>query len=64
MLSVDCCSESVWKKLNKDHSSLSGSRQYDVAFDVCYEMIDIIQDIARQPEPLASHETRRDALEV
>lgn len=56
MISFDYCSESVWEKLNKDDSFLSGSRQSDIAFDVCYEMIDIIQDIAKQAGSLASHE--------
>ena len=36
IISFDCYSKSVWRKFNKEHSFLSGLRQYDVAFDVCY----------------------------
>jgi hypothetical protein len=59
----DHYSKSAWRKLNRESSSLSGLQWYEKAFDVYYEILEDIQDIAKQACPIASDETRRNALE-
>lgn len=63
VLSFDHYSKSVWRRINKEHSSLSGSKQYEKAFDVFYDIKDDIRNIAQQAGRTASDATRRNALE-
>lgn len=63
VIRFDDYSKSAWGEINKEHSHLSGSRQYDKAFDVYFDIVHDIQDIAKQAGSIASDETRRNALE-
>jgi hypothetical protein len=55
----------VWNKINDQYSSLSGSKQYDMSFDVFDDVSSIIQSIAEQAgERHASFGTKASALET
>lgn len=64
VIHFDCDSKAVWKKLNVEYSSLSGSKQYDRSYDVVQYIDANIKSIVRQAGPTASAGTRRNALEV
>ncbi|KAF7629611.1 hypothetical protein F9C07_2287625 [Aspergillus flavus] len=57
-------SKSVWYSINVAHRKLKGSRQYDVAGDVWYEVLDTIKSIAQQCGPLTSLQARLNGLSV
>jgi hypothetical protein len=63
VIRFDAYSKSAWRKLNQEHSHRSGSRQYEKAFDVYYQIVEDIGEIASQAGSVASDETRRNALE-
>lgn len=60
----DYCSKSVWKSLNITYAKMSGSRQYDAAFDVKSSIDSIIETIAEQCQRPSSSQTRRNGFEV
>ena len=60
----DYCSKSVWKSLNITYAKMSGSRQYDAAFDVKSSIDSIIETIAEQCQRPSSSQTRRNGFKV
>ncbi|KAB8277086.1 hypothetical protein BDV30DRAFT_245463 [Aspergillus minisclerotigenes] len=64
VINFDSLSKSVWYSINVAHRKLKGSRQYDVAGDVWYEVLDTIKSIAQQCGPLTSLQTRLNGLSV
>jgi hypothetical protein len=63
-INFDGYSKSVWRLINITHSSKSGSRQYDAAFDVVEEVNETIETIANLCGPFASPGTRFNGLSV
>lgn len=65
IITFDQYSGSVWRAINTTYSSLSGSKQYDVAGDVVDQITDIIAKIAAEAsEEFASFGTKRSGIET
>jgi len=65
VIDFDHCSKTVWYSINKKYASMSGSKQYDVAFSVYDEIRDIIASISeRAGVEHASFGTKCSALET
>lgn len=48
VVDFDSYSKSVWKSINVTYRSMSGSKQYDMAFDVANDVTDTIKSIVKQ----------------
>ncbi|OXV11034.1 hypothetical protein Egran_01207 [Elaphomyces granulatus] len=64
IIDFDYHSRSVWKSLNVTYSKLSGSRQFEAAFDVQSSIDSTIETITKQCQRPSSAQTRRNGFEV
>jgi hypothetical protein len=65
VINFDHYYKEFWYTINEQYRSLSGSKQYDISFDVYNEVRDIIQIIAQQAGvEHASFETKSSGLET
>lgn len=64
VIDFDRYSKSVWKSINITYRSMSGSKQYEMAFDVAEEVTSTIRYIAKQSGSFANPKTRFNGLSV
>lgn len=64
VIDFDSDSKHVWYEINIRYRKLSGSKQYDMAGDVYWTVLNTINDIVKKCGPLASAEIRFNGLSV
>lgn len=64
VINFDHYSRSVWRSINSNKRGLSGSREYDMAFDVASGVSSTIESIAAQCNANSSAGTRYNGLSV
>jgi len=65
VINFDPYSKSVWHSLNRQYSSMRGSKQYDIAFDVADGIQNTIKKISDEAsKPHASYGTKKSGMET
>ncbi|KAJ5935789.1 hypothetical protein N7466_005336 [Penicillium verhagenii] len=64
VVNFDQYSGSIWRQINVDYSSMRGSKQYEMAFDVAGSVSSTISLIAAKCAQFANPQTRRNGLET
>ncbi|KAF1345041.1 hypothetical protein BDV97DRAFT_40151 [Delphinella strobiligena] len=64
IIDFDHLSKEVWHELNTRYSGLSGSKQYDRAYDALGVVLDCVAEIGEQTPVHASFGTKKSALET
>ncbi|KAJ5109447.1 hypothetical protein N7456_006122 [Penicillium angulare] len=64
VINFDHYSSSIWKSINITYRSMSGSKQYDMAWDVAGNITSTVGMIAQRCNAMASPQTRLNGLSV
>lgn len=64
VISFDQLSKTIWRELYVAHAKKKSSTQFDVGFDVAFQIQSTFEDIANRAPRHASYGTKRNAIET
>ena len=64
VITFDGYSSSIWREINVTYGSMSGSKQFDISFDVADDIKATIDEIVEQCDKYPNAQTRFNALSV